>query len=459
MEEDITLEKEELEEKITALYSEKKYAQMRDIFTEMRPYDIADLLNDLEPQMATILFRLLPKELAADTFVEMDSDIQEHLIKSFSDTELREVMDELYVDDAVDIVEEMPANVVKRILLNTDANTRSMINKILQYPEDSAGSIMTVEYVSLKKNMTVDDALMRIRRTGVDKETVYTCYVTEYNKELVGVVTARDLLLADSNTMIEDLMETNIISVNTHTDKEEVAQMFNNYDFFVLPVTDIENRLVGIITVDDAMDVMEEEATEDIEKMAAIRPGDKPYLQTGVMETFAHRIPWLLFLMISATFTSIIITRFEDSLSFSIVLSACIPLLTDTGGNCGGQTSVTVIRSLSLGDIEFRDIFRVIWKEFRVSIICGICLAVVNFLKMLILGQLAGESGILIGIIVSASLFCAVIVAKIIGCVLPMVTQKLGFDPAVMSSPFITTIVDAVALLIYVNLATLILGI
>lgn len=455
MEDEITLEKEELEEKITALYNEKKYAQLRDIFTEMRPYDIAELLNDLPPQMATILFRLLPKEVAADTFVEMDSDIQEHLIKSFSDSELREVMDEIYLDDAVDIIEEMPANVVKRILLNTDANTRSMINKILQYPDDSAGSMMTVEYVSLKKNMTVDDALMRIRRTGVDKETVYTCYVTEYNKELVGVITARDLLLSDGDVMIEDIMETNIISVNTHTDKEEVAQMFNNYDFFVLPVVDIENRLVGIITVDDAMDVMEEEATEDIEKMAAIRPGDKPYLQTGVFETFAHRIPWLMILMISATFTSIIITKFEDALSVSIVLSACIPLLMDTGGNCGGQTSVTVIRALSLGDVEFKDILRVIWKEFRVSILCGICLAVVNFLKMLLLRQ----GGILIGLTVSLALFCAVIVAKIIGCILPMVAQKIGFDPAVMSSPFITTIVDAVALLIYVNLATLILGI
>jgi len=453
-------EEQDIAEQITELYEEKKYARIRDIFTEMNPFDIAELLNDLPIKMTPVLFRLLPKELAADTFVEMDSDVQTHLIESFSDTELRDVMDEIYLDDAVDIVEEMPANVVKRILTNTDANTRAMINKILQYPEDSAGSMMTVEYVSLRKNMTVDDAMTRIRRTGIDKETIYTCYVTEYNRTLIGIVSAKTLMLANPDDIIEDIMETNIISVHTHTDKEEVAQMFSNYNFFVMPVVDDENRLVGIVTVDDAMDVMEEEATEDIEKMAAIRPGDKPYLQTSVWETYKHRIPWLMLLMISATFTSMIITRFEDALSVSIVLTGAIPMLMDTGGNCGGQASVTIIRALSLDDIEFKDIFRVIWKEFRVGVICGATLAIINFIKMWIQYILITQEGdILVILTVSIALFAAVIVAKFIGCVLPILAEKIGFDPAVMSSPFITTIVDALSLLIYMNLAVLIMKI
>ena len=444
-------------DRLTELYENKKYGQIRDIFNEMNPYDIAELLNDAEPKMATVLFRLLPKELAADTFVEMDGDIQEHLIERFSDSEIREVMDELYLDDAVDIVEEMPANVVKRILENTDANTRAMINKILQYPEDSAGSLMTVEYVSLRKNMTVGDALTRIRRTGIDKETIYTEYVTEYNRTLIGVVSARALLLNEADTPIEDIMETNIISVHTHTDKEEVAQMFSRYNFYVLPVVDDENRLIGIVTVDDAMDVMEEEATEDIEKMAAIRPSDKPYLQTSVWSTYLHRIPWLLLLMISATFTSIIITSFEDALAMGgIILSACIPMLMDTGGNCGGQASVTIIRSLSLGDVEPKDAFRILWKEFRVGLLCGVSLAIVNFIKMLI--QYPDASKLLI-LVVSLALFAAIIVAKLIGCTLPLIAEKIGFDPAVMSQPFITTIVDALSLLLYFGLAVAILQI
>ncbi|MCF0141959.1 MAG: magnesium transporter, partial [Parasporobacterium sp.] len=356
---------------------------------------------------------------------------------------------------AVDIVEEMPANVVKRILANTDADTRAMINKILQYPDDSAGSLMTVEYVSLRKNMSVYDAITRIRRTGVDKETIYTCYVTDYDRKLLGLVSAKDLLLSEEDALIEDIMETNIIFVRTHTDKEDVAQMFSRYDLLAIPVVDDENRLVGIVTVDDAMDVMEEEATEDIEKMAAIRHVDKPYLQTGIWATYKARIPWLMLLMISATFTSLIITKFEDALSASIVLSACIPMLMDTGGNCGGQASVTIIRSLSLEDIEFKDIFRVLWKEFRVGVICGLSLAAVNFIKMLIIGQ----GTVPIMITVSIALFCAVVVAKIVGCILPMLAEKVGFDPAVMSSPFITTIVDALSLLIYFGLAVAILQI
>ena len=443
------------EEEILKLCEEKKYARLRSILTETNPADIAALLNECPEEQALIIFRLLPKELAADTFVEMDSDVQELLIKGFSDTELRDVMDEIYLDDAVDIVEEMPANVVKRILANTDADTRAMINKILRYPEDSAGSIMTVEYVSLKKNMTVADALTRIRRTGIDKETIYFNYVTDYDRHLLGIVTAKDLLLSEDDESISDIMTTNVIYVHTHTDKEDVAQMFSKYNFLAIPVVDDEERLVGIVTIDDAMDVMEEEATEDIEKMAAIRPSERPYFQTTVMQTVKSRIPWLMLLMISSTFTSIIITRFEDALSVSIALSAAIPMLMDTGGNCGGQASVTIIRALSLEDVEFRDIFKVMWKEFRVALICGICLAIVNFIKMLIL-----RSGtVLIAVTVSIALFFSVIVAKLVGCVLPMFATKLGFDPAVMSSPFVTTIVDALSLIVYFNLAVLILQI
>lgn len=443
------------EEEILDLFNNKKFAKIREIFMEMNPADIAEFLNDFPRDISPVIFRLLPKELAADSFVEMDIDIQTHFIQSFSDTEIRDIMDEIYLDDAADLVDEMPANVVKRILANTDADTRAMINKILQYPDDSAGSLMTVEYVSLRKNMTVADALTRIRRTGVDKETIYSCYVTEYDRTLLGLITAKDLLLSEESALIGDIMDTNMIFVHTHTDKEDVAQMFSKYNLLAMPVVDDENRLVGIVTIDDAVDVMEEEATEDIEKMAAIRPGDKPYLQTSVWQTFLARIPWLLFLMISATFTSLIITRFEDALSASIVLSAAIPMLMDTGGNCGGQASVTIIRSLSLEDVDFKDIFKVIWKEFRVGILCGVSLAIVNFAKMMIFHQ----GTVLIVTVISLALFCAVLVAKLIGCVLPMVANKIGFDPAVMSSPFITTIVDALTLLIYFNLAAAILHI
>ena len=444
------------EEEIIELFEAKKYARVREIFSNTNPVDIAAILNEIPKERAAIIFRLLPKELAADTFVEMDSDVQEHLIKSFSDTELKDIMDEIYLDDTVDIVEEMPANVVKRILSNTDPSTRAMINKILQYPDDSAGSIMTIEYVSLRKNMTVSDALTRIRRTGVDKETIYTCYVTENNKKLIGIVTAKDLLLSEEDTEIVDIMETNLIYAYTHTDKEEVTQMFSKYDFLALPVVDEEERLVGIVTIDDALDVMEEEATEDIEKMAAIRHVDKPYFQTSVWETYKSRIPWLLLLMVSATFTGMIITNFEDALSVNIVLSACIPMLMDTGGNCGGQASVTIIRALSLEDVHFKDIFKVIWKEFRVAILCGATLAIVNFIKMLIVNS---GTEVAIILVVSLALFFAVIIAKFIGCILPLLAQKIGFDPAVMSSPFITTIVDALTLLIYFNLSVLILNI
>lgn len=433
----------------------KKYATLRDILTTIKPVDIAALFDDMQEDALPLLFRLLPKELAAETFVEMDEDAQELLIHGFSDTELKEVVDELYVDDAVDLIEEMPANVVKRILQQADPDTRKMINEILKYPDDSAGSIMTTEYVSLRPNMTVLDAIKRIRRTGVDKETIYTCYVTKENRKLIGILSIKTLLLSDEDDVVEDIMETNVISVNTLDDQEVVAQMFNKYDFLAIPVVDRENRLVGIVTVDDAIDVMQEEATEDMEVMAAITPTDKPYMKTSVFETWRKRIPWLLILMISATFTGMIITSFEDALAAQVALTAFIPMLMDTGGNSGSQTSVTIIRGLSLGEIEFRDLPRIIWKECRVAVLCGVTLAAANFVKLMLFDRV----GVSIAMVVCLTLIATVIVAKIIGCTLPMLAKKVGFDPAVMASPFITTAVDAISLLVYFQIAKLLLGI
>ena len=409
-----------------------------------------------------LLYRILPKELAADVFVNMDSDAQEILIRAFSDTELKEVLDELYVDDAVDIIEEMPATVVKRILQHTDPNIRKSINEILKYPEDSAGSIMTIEYVDLKTYMTVDDAFTRIRRTGVDKETIYNCYVTDENRKLLGVVTAKKLLLSEKSEKIADIMETNIISTNTLADQEIVAEKFRKYDLLAMPVVDQENRLVGIITIDDAMDVLQDENTEDIEKMAAITPTDKPYLKMNVFEIWKKRFPWLLLLMVSATFTGKIITHFEDSLQSCVILTAFIPMLMDTGGNSGGQASATIIRALSLNEIDLNDIFKVIWKEIRVGVACGLTLAIVNFFKILLIDKmLLGTKGITfkVDLVISLTLFIEIIFAKIVGCTLPIFAKKLKFDPAVMSSPFITTIVDALSLLIYFGLSTAILHI
>jgi len=409
----------------------------------------------LSPAALPLLFRLLPKEQAAETFVEMDEDMQELLILGFSDTELKEVVDELYVDDAVDLIEEMPANVVKRILRQADPDTRKMINEILKYPDDSAGSIMTTEYVSFRPDMTVMEAIKRIRRTGVDKETIYTCYVIEDNRKLVGIVSIRTLLLSEENDVIRDIMETHVIAVGTLDDQEAVAHMFRKYNFLAMPVVDGENRLVGIVTVDDAIDVMQEEATEDIEMMAAITPTDKPYMKTGVFETWRKRIPWLLILMISATFTGMIITSFEDALAAQVVLTAFIPMLMDTGGNSGSQASVTVIRGISLGEIEFRDLPKVIWKESRVAVLCGVTLSAANFLKLMFFDRVSMQ----IAAVVCLTLILTVIVAKVIGCTLPMLAKKVGFDPAVMASPFITTAVDAISLLVYFQIAKLLLGI
>ena len=447
---------------INKLLDDKKYKTLRDILTTMNAFDIAALFGDMHDSKIQILFRMLPKELAADVFVEMDEDTQEFLIKGFSDSELKAVVDELSADDAVDIIEEMPANVVKRILRQADPETRKQINELLKYPDDSAGSIMTTEFVILRPSMTVDQAILRLRRTGIDKETIYTCYVTHDNGKLAGVVTIKDILLADEDELIENLMEENVISVGTLDDQEEVAQVIRNYDFMAVPVVDTESRLVGIVTFDDAVDVMEEEATEDIQKMAAITSSDKPYTKIGVFETWWHRIPWLLLLMISATFTGIIISSFEQKLEGLIILTAYIPMLMGTGGNAGSQSSVTVIRALSLEEIEFKDIMWVIFKECRVSFICGVTLAIVNFGKMLLVdGMLLNMPGITptVAIVVSLTTLVVVIVAKIVGCSLPMVAKKIGMDPAVMASPFITTIVDAVSLIVYFAIATQILNI
>lgn len=440
---------------IESLLEQKKYVTIRDVLTTMQAIDIAALFDDIDQDRLPLLYRLLPKELAAETFVEMDEDAQTMLIHGFSDTELKEVVDELYVDDMVDLVEEMPANVVKRILRSADNETRKAINEILKYPDDSAGSIMTTEYVSLRPAMTVGDAIKRIRRTGVDKETIYTGYVTTPNRTLVGMLSLRTLLLSDDDDVVQDIMETNVIAVNTLDDKEEVANQFKKYDFLTIPVVDKEFRLVGIVTVDDAIDVMEDEVTEDMEMMAAITPTDKPYLKTGVFETWKKRIPWLLLLMISATFTGMIITSFEDALAAQVTLTAFIPMLMDTGGNSGSQASVTVIRGLSLGEIEFVDIFKVMWKEIRVALMCGITLAIANFAKLMLFDRV----GLWVSLVVCLTLIVTVFFAKIIGCALPMLAKKIGFDPAVMASPFITTAVDAISLVVYFQIATLLLGI
>ena len=451
-----------LEGTLETLLAEKKYGTLRDVFVTMNASDIAALFDEIEQDKLPRLFRLLPKELAAETFVEMDAQAQELLIQGFSDNELKEVVDELYVDDAADLVEEMPANVVKRILKQADPEMRKMINEILKYPEDSAGSIMTTEYVSLRPNMTVEEAFKRIRRTGIDKETIYTCYITTEDRKLIGFLSIRSLLLADENDVLQDIMEQNVIAVNTLEDQETVVQMFSKYNFIALPVVDAEGRLVGIVTIDDAMDVLEEEVTEDFEKMAGITPSDKPYLRTTVLETFWARTPWLMILMLSATFTSFIIGSFEDSLAAYMALSAFIPMLTGTGGNSGTQSATAIIRSISLREVEFSDLYRVVWKEIRVAVLCGVTLAVCNFAKMMLVDRLLlGNTAIspIVALVICLTLIFTVVCAKTVGCLLPMLADKGGLDPAVMASPFISTIVDALSLLIYFQIARIILHI
>ena len=449
-----------VENTLQTLLNDKKYSTIRDILVTMNPADIAAVFSGVEQEKLPLLFRLLPKELAAESFVEMESEEQEALIRGISDKELRQVMDELYVDDAVDIVEEMPANVVQRILAQADPEMRKEINEILQYPENSAGSVMTTEYVKLTPGMTVGDAILRIRRTGVDKETIYTCYVLE-NRLLVGTVSVKSLLLAPSDLQsIDSIMETNLITVTTHTDQEEVAQMMSKYNLLAIPVVDGDNRMVGIVTFDDAMDVIEEETTEDMEIMAGMTPSDKTYLRSSPFDLFKHRIPWLALLMISATFTGMIISSFEEKLAAMVCLTAFIPMLMDTGGNSGSQSSVTVIRALSLGELEFADLGKVIWKEIRTALICGAVLGVLCVGKVMLVDHLLiGTEGVdlTVALTVGLTLSVTVLCAKLVGCTLPMLAKKLGFDPAVMASPFITTIVDALSLLVYFGLATALL--
>ena len=449
-----------VENTLQTLLTDKKYSTIRDILVTMNPADIAAVFSGVETDKLPLLFRLLPKELAAESFVEMESDEQEALIRGISDSELKQVMDELYVDDAVDIVEEMPANVVQRSLAQSDPEMRKEINEILQYPENSAGSVMTTEYVKLSPSMTVGDAILRIRRTGVDKETIYTCYVLE-NRLLVGTVSVKSLLLAPSDLQtIDSVMESNLITVTTHTDQEEVARMMSKYNLLAIPVVDGDNRMVGIVTFDDAMDVMEDETTEDMEIMAGMTPSDKTYLRSSPFDLFKHRIPWLALLMISATFTGLIISNFEHKLAAMVCLTAFIPMLMDTGGNSGSQSSVTVIRAISLGELEFSDLGRVIWKEIRTAVMCGIVLSLLCVGKIMLVDRLllnTPDIDITVALVVGLTLAVTVLIAKIVGCTLPMLAKKLGFDPAVMASPFITTIVDALSLLVYFGISTALL--
>ena len=449
-----------VEKALIKMLEEKKYATLRDILITMNPADIAAMLSGLRENKISVIFRLLPKELAAETFVEMETEDQELLIQGFSDNELKEVLDELYVDDAADLVEEMPANVVRRILRQADPEMRQSINQILQYPDNSAGSLMTTEYVSLRPEMTVEESILRIRRQGVDKETIYTCYVTK-DRKLLGIVTVKDLLLAeDDETLIQDIMLTNLISVTTHTDQEQVAHMFGKYDFLALPVVDKENRMVGIVTFDDAMDVIEEEATEDMELMGGMLPSEKTYLKSSIWELFKNRIPWLMLLMLSATFTGLIITSFEDALAAQVALTAFIPMLMGTGGNSGSQSSVTIIRALSLDELKFADLPKVLWKEIRTSVLCGIALSIACFAKIWLVDRLMmgnEEITLLVDAVVCLALLVTVVAAKIVGAVLPMVAKVVKLDPAVMASPFITTIVDALSLLVYFVFAKMLL--
>lgn len=444
----------ELEE-VRQLLATKQYTKLRQRMEEANSADIATVMEELEEEELLKIFRILPKSMAADVFSYLEVEKQQFIITSLSERDAAGIIDNLMADDATDLLEEMPANIVKKLLANANPETRRDINHLLRYPEDSAGSIMTVEYVDLKENMTVRDAIARIRLIGLDSETINICYVLDSQRTLVGTVALRYLLTNSPDEVIGEIMHENVIYINTLMDQEEVARQFQKYDFTAMPVVDNEKRLVGIITVDDIVDILQEEATEDMEKMAAIVPTDKPYMKTGVFETWKKRIPWLLLLMISATFTGSIITSFEDALSVCVILTAYIPMLMDTGGNAGGQASVTIIRGLSLNEIEFSDVFLVVWKEIRVAVLCGLTLAVANFAKLLLFDRVT----VLVAAVVCLTLMAAVLIAKVVGCILPMLAKKIGFDPAVMASPFITTIVDALSLLIYFRIATIILHI
>ena len=441
--------------RINELVESKQYSLLRQEIVEYNEADIAAFLEELPEAELIQIFRILPKDLAADVFAYLSIEVEQQIIKFLSDREASNILDSLFADDAVDLLEEMPAIVVKRLLAGASPETRRDINHLLQYPEDSAGSIMTVEFVDLKEHLTADEAIEKIRYEGVDKETIETCYVLDGKRRLIGAVSLRRLLLSPQDAKVGELMHENPIAVNTLTDQEEVAQMFSKYDFLSMPVVDSENRLVGIITVDDIVDILQQEATEDIEMMAAITPTDTPYMKTGVFITFRKRIPWLLLLMVSATFTGQIIQSYENALAAYVVLTSFIPMLMDTGGNAGSQSSVTIIRGLSLNEIEFCDVFRVLWKEMRVAVLCGVTLAAANFIKLLTIDRV----GVWIAFVVCITLVIVVVIAKLVGCTLPILAKKIGFDPAVMASPFITTIVDAIALFVYFKIAIVLLHI
>lgn len=442
------------EEEIRELLGKGQYTRLRQIIKELNDADIADYLEEMEEEEVIKIFRILPKDKAADVFSYLEIDQQQSVITSLSDKDAGRIIDNMMSDDAKELMEEMPANVVKRLIANTSADTRKAINHLMRYPEDSAGSIMTVEYVDLKEHQTVSQAIDRIRKVGVDSETINICYVLDNKRTLVGTVALRYLLLSAPNAVIGDIMHKNVVSLHTLMDQEEVARQFKKYEFTAMPVVDNEDRLVGIITVDDVVDILEEETTEDIEKMAALMPSDKPYLKMTVFDAFKKRIPWLLLLMISATFTGRIITSFEDALSQYVVLTAFIPMLMDTGGNAGGQASAIIIRGISLDEIEFSDWFTVVWKEIRTAVLCGLALALCNFAKLILFDRV----GVQVAFVVCVTLLMAIVVAKVVGSTLPMLAKRIGMDPAVMASPFITTIVDAISLLIYFRVAALVLG-
>lgn len=441
-------------ETIEELLEQKKFSEIKKELQDMNEFDIAELIEDLPENLLVQAFRLLPKDIASDVFVNMDDEVQRNLISTLTNNEAANIIEDMYTDDAADLFEEMPAIMVKKLLGNVSKDTRTSINKLLKYPENSAGSLMAMEYIHLKKGLTIKECLDTIRKQKDEFVSYDSCYVTDSKRKLLGYVTIKEILTNTLDTLIDDIMEECEHVLTTQLDQEEVANIFQDYDYSTLPVVDSENRLVGVITVDDILDIMEEEATEDIEKMAAITPTDKPYIRTGIFETWKKRIPWLLLLMVSATFTGSIITHFEQALATYVALTAFIPMLMDTGGNAGSQASVSVIRSLSLGEIEYKDIFKVIWKELRVSLLCGATLAVANFAKLMLFDKVGFE----IALIVCATLVMTVTVAKLIGCSLPILAKKIGFDPAVMASPFITTIVDACSLLIYFQFASMLLG-
>lgn len=441
--------------KINELLENKLYMEARQEIAEMNPVDIAALIEEFPENERTKIFRLLPKSLAADVFSYLPIELEQDIIIALSDREAGHILDNLNADDAADLIDEMPANVVKKLLASADPETRRDINHLLQYPDDSAGSIMTVEFMDLKESYTVEQSLRKIRMEGIDKETINTCYILNPHRRLLGAISLRRLLLSDPVEKMINIMEDHVISVSTQTDQEEVAQLFQKYDFTSIPVVDSENRLVGIITVDDIVDILQQEATEDIEKMAAITPTDKPYMKTGVLETWKKRIPWLLILMISATFTGRIISHYEAALASYVVLTAFIPMLMDTGGNAGSQASVSIIRGLSLNEIDYSDTLKILLKELCVGILIGVTLAAANFIKLLIIDRVS----VTIAMVVCFTLIVTVIFAKLVGCSLPVLAKRLGFDPAVMASPFITTIVDALSLMMYFKIAGVILHI